>query len=175
MAKTRERKTQEECTWKEFSRYIRRRDCIRTTGTLTSGECFTCGGLFDYSKLQAGHIVSRSYGNALFNKDVVFAQCTTCNFKYEGNHIIGYFHLEELVGREAALGIVHKAMGGKSYHILDLAALEDEFMTMADILEDEYAALTNMSMDEYKALVKRRNNTPREEFEIAISNRRNTP
>ena len=42
--------------WKEFSSYIRLKQCIKTTGEIDTGICYTCGRTFSIDKLQAGHL-----------------------------------------------------------------------------------------------------------------------
>lgn len=139
MSKTRSRKTQENATWHEFSRYIRLRDAIRTTGTTKEVECFTCGIRLPREMSQAGHIVSRSYNGALYNPNVVFAQCVTCNHRYEGNHILGFLHLEQIVGYDKAREIVLKSMKPMSLTMFQLEDIEEGCAAAAEILENCYA------------------------------------
>lgn len=140
MAKSRSRKYQEQQTWKAFSKYIRARDAIRTTGTLARVVCFTCGNELETAASQAGHIISRSYSNALLNPNVVFAQCTHCNYAREGNHVLGFLNLVELVGYEKAQRIVYSSMIPKSpsYTQLDLEDMEDSYWQAYEILEQYY-------------------------------------
>lgn len=149
MARTRSKKTQQAETWKAFSRFIRIRDCIRTTGTPFRGACFTCGRELRYGELQAGHIISRSYSNALYNPNVVFAQCVTCNYKYEGNHVLGLFMLADLCsdygGYKKAQDICYDAMGSKSYDQWELEDMEDDFNCLADSLVEYYNERTGMN------------------------------
>ncbi len=138
MAKTRSRKYQEYLTWKAFSRYIRVRDSIRTTGTLSRVKCFTCGEELDTAASQAGHIVSRSYSAALYNERVVFAQCIHCNYRYEGNHIFGFLHLAEMVGFDRAVDIVMASAAPKSFSMLDLEDIEEGCEAAVEVMEEYY-------------------------------------
>ena len=56
--------------WKEFSRYIRLRDCIKTTGDTDAGICITCGKLIPYGNSQAGHFIAGRTNGVLFNEDI---------------------------------------------------------------------------------------------------------
>jgi len=85
--KRKKRKTRDEWTitdwkehlWKVFSKYIRLRDCIKTTKTTTEGRCVTCGKIFPISKLQAGHFIPGRMDSILFDEDCVHTQCYRCN------------------------------------------------------------------------------------------------
>ncbi len=70
--------------WPTFSRYIRTRDCIRTTGSPVHGRCVTCGKLLPFKKLQAGHFIPGRTDAILFDDAQVHAQCYRCNMKLQG-------------------------------------------------------------------------------------------
>jgi hypothetical protein len=72
--------------WKEFSMYVRLRDSLATTGTLTECKCITCGEVVPtkYYKgcknsLQAGHAIDGRGKNILFDEEIVNGQCKVCN------------------------------------------------------------------------------------------------
>ena len=65
--------------WKNFSRYIRLRDAIATTGTMTHARCITCGAVLPVDDLQAGHMIPGRTNGILFDESMVFAQCYACN------------------------------------------------------------------------------------------------
>ena len=138
MAKTRSRKTQENATWKAFSKYIRARDAIRTTGTLANVECFTCGQILPTGASQAGHIVSRAFNGALFNEKVVFAQCAHCNLHREGMHVFGFLNLVSLVGFDRAEAIVLDSVKPRPLTMFDLEDLEDGCELALEVLEQFY-------------------------------------
>ena len=66
-------------TWDLFSTYIRKRDCKKATGTLTTGRCYTCGRLIHYAECDAGHYVSRRFKSTLLDERNVNSQCKRCN------------------------------------------------------------------------------------------------
>jgi len=72
-------------TWTEFSKFIRTRDCILTTGTLDEGICISCNKRFDFKQLQAGHLIPGRYNVILFDEEIVNAQCFACNMHLGGN------------------------------------------------------------------------------------------
>lgn len=70
--------------WKNFSRYIRLRDAIRTTGTMTHAKCITCGALHPIEDMDAGHMIPGRTNGILFDETIVFAQCQDCNWEGGG-------------------------------------------------------------------------------------------
>lgn len=138
MAKSNIRKAQEDATWCAFSSYIRHRDAIRTTGTLEYVKCFTCGTELKRRDSQAGHIIPRKYGAALYNPNVVFAQCQYCNYTMEGNHVLGFLNLCSMVGNDKATKICFDAMDKRSYQMAELDELELQFLYAAESLKESY-------------------------------------
>ena len=68
--------------WDEFSKFIRLRDALETTGTKTHLICCTCGKqypAFGVGCAQAGHYVAGRNNAILFLEDCVHGQCYTCN------------------------------------------------------------------------------------------------
>ena len=65
--------------WTAFSRLIRTRDCIRTSGNPYEGDCCTCGKRFEFKRLQAGHYFHGRVNATLFDERNVHAQCDACN------------------------------------------------------------------------------------------------
>lgn len=71
--------------WKWFSKYIRLRDCLATTGDPEWGMCISCGRTYEFFRLQAGHLVPGRRNAVLFDEDGVNAQCVRCNKYMSGN------------------------------------------------------------------------------------------
>jgi len=71
--------------WRLCSEYIRKRDCLKTTGTLTHGICCTCGVYKEYKLLDAGHFLEGRKAAVLFDERNIHAQCKRCNGFLEGN------------------------------------------------------------------------------------------
>ena len=65
--------------WRCFSKYIRVRDCLKTTGFVDQGQCVTCNKFFPISELQAGHAIGGRNNSILFDEKLVNAQCRICN------------------------------------------------------------------------------------------------
>lgn len=74
--------------WDEFSRFIRTRDAIRTTGKADLVVCCTCGKpypAFGVGCVQAGHFIPGRGNSILFDERGVHAQCYNCNVNLKGN------------------------------------------------------------------------------------------
>ena len=62
-----------------FSKYIRLRDADKEGYC----RCSTCGEVHHWTKIQAGHFISRKHYATRWNEDNVHAQCVACNvFRY---------------------------------------------------------------------------------------------
>jgi hypothetical protein len=68
-----------ETAWKWFSKYIRLRDAIRTTGDIYYAKCITCGKTESIEDMDAGHAIAGRSNPILFNEYVCNAQCRRCN------------------------------------------------------------------------------------------------
>jgi len=79
------KKITKKTVWKLMSEYIRLRDCLKTTGTLTRGHCYTCGKSFSFKELQAGHVIDGRCGTMIFDERGLRAQCMGCNVFKHGN------------------------------------------------------------------------------------------
>ena len=84
--------------WPLFSRYIRERDCLKTTGCKQWGLCITCGKRYHIKLLQAGHFISGRHNANLFNEDGCHAQCYNCNINLKGNTLEYRRKIIELYG-----------------------------------------------------------------------------
>ncbi len=79
-----------ERAWKAFSTYIKLRDALKTTGTLTHCKCITCGKVFpieyqaDGAYIQSGHAIDGRGKNILFDEDLTNGQSSTCNCVHNG-------------------------------------------------------------------------------------------
>lgn len=96
-------KKSKEIAWKQFSIYIRTRDCIRFCNSLTEGICVTCKRSLPFKKLQAGHFIGGRSNIVLFDERIVYTQCFYCNAKpprgLGGNYVEYFVFMEEEWGR----------------------------------------------------------------------------
>lgn len=74
--------------WDEFSKYIRLRDALKTTGREDILICCSCGRTYPSFGLgcaQAGHFVPGRKNAILFDERNVHGQCYNCNHTLKGN------------------------------------------------------------------------------------------
>ena len=71
--------------WDAFSKFIRTRDCLRTTGCPDWGLCSTCHKRYHIKLLQAGHFIPGRRNANLFSEKGCHAQCYNCNINLRGN------------------------------------------------------------------------------------------
>ena len=109
--------------WDAFSRFIRARDCLKTTGDITHGKCITCGKLLSIGFCDAGHFVSRRYNSTLFDERNCHLQCRYCNRYLNGNLLEYRRQIIKLYGEGADIALEDKAMEIKKYSIEDLTKL----------------------------------------------------
>ena len=86
--------------WTWFSKYIRLRDCIATTGSTGYCKCFTCGKVVPYEQIDAGHALGHRQNAVLFDESIVFGQCRTCNSGHDGEKQAARRYLIERHGEE---------------------------------------------------------------------------
>ena len=65
--------------WDEFSRWVRVKGCIDTTGIPFCGICITCDVKYFISYLDAGHCFAGRSNAGLFHEKLVNIQCRRCN------------------------------------------------------------------------------------------------
>ena len=123
-AKKRKRKTDYQrakaAAWRAFSRYIRRRDCLMTTGSTDHGRCCTCGKVYPYEKLQAGHFIAGRQNGILFEPRAVHAQCVGCNMYGGGQHAKYEAFMVDRYGRDVIESLYVQARQPRKYTVSDL-------------------------------------------------------
>lgn len=72
--------------WREFSRFVRTRDCFKTTGGSLRGHCVTCWESVSFQKGHAGHFLAGRGNAILFDERGTNLQCPHCNIDLSGNY-----------------------------------------------------------------------------------------
>lgn len=121
--------------WVLFSRYVRLRDCIKTTGTTTHGHCITCGKVYPIENLQAGHFIAGRSNAVLFDEKGVFAQCYACNVGLHGNVLEYRRKIIEMYGEGADEEMEIASKKTKKFTIHDLQDLIEELKVKINHLE----------------------------------------
>lgn len=97
---TEDRRKAKDRAWGWFSKYIRLRDCLRTTGTATHGICISSGRQIRFEDADAGHFIPGRRDAYLFEETNVHLQSKADN-KYQGGSFVEYeIALLELYGPE---------------------------------------------------------------------------
>jgi len=117
-------------TWTEFSKYIRLRDAIKSTGTITTVICCSCGKeypAFGKGCVQAGHFIAGRKYSILFEPTCVASQCYNCNVNLKGNWV-GYceFMLEEY-GMEEITRLIKLSKTRVKFSIPELEEMRRRF------------------------------------------------
>ena len=89
--------------WQAFSRYIRLRDAIATTGEEDNLICCTCGKLIPVKQAQAGHFIAGRTNALLFDEDIVHGQCYACNVCNHGEQLEYYYYMKRHYTEEQIL------------------------------------------------------------------------
>lgn len=117
--------------WTEFSRFIRLRDCLYSTGTLGYGKCITCGKVFPFEKLQAGHFIPGRNNSILFDTRCVHAQCVGCNVYGGGKQPEYYIQMVDRYGLETVNELFHQANTSLKLTAPDLREMAARFRRWA--------------------------------------------
>lgn len=84
MYRTKQMTGKKALAWKWFSKYIRLRDAINTTGDKEYVQCITCKKIIAFNKAHAGHMIPGRTNSILFDESIVHAQCRKCNCEGSG-------------------------------------------------------------------------------------------
>ena len=123
--------------WKVFSRYIRLRDCLRTTGSLEYGECFTCDASLGFDQLQAGHFIPGRHNANLFSERGVHSQCRACNILRHGEPLEYRRQVIKLYGAGADEELEQEAGETKKFTVQGLDDLRRHYENEIVKLERE--------------------------------------
>ena len=129
------KKTVKSNAWRWFSKYIRLRDALKTTGTTTHVKCITCGKLLLITFCDAGHFVSRRYNATLFDERNVHTQCRYCNRFLDGNLLEYRRQLIKIYGEGIDTELEDKATEIKKYSVEGLTNIEKEYKMKVENLQ----------------------------------------
>ena len=126
--------------WVLFSLYIRMRDCLKTTGTLTHCKCITCTKLLELKEAQAGHFVDRRHSATLFDETNVHAQCGRCNVYLDGEILKYRREIIRLYGEGYDVQLEEKAIETKKFTIAELEEMKEAYKEkIKELLKQETA------------------------------------
>ncbi len=122
-------------TWVIFSKYIRLRECLRTTGCSSWGLCFTCDKRLHIKLLQAGHFIAGRHNANLFSEKGVHAQCYNCNINLKGNTLEYRRRIIKLYGEGIDIELEKQDNEIKKYSIPELIELQEIYKKKIKELE----------------------------------------
>ena len=122
--------------WTVFSEYVRKRDCLRTTGCTSWGFCITCGKRLHIKLLQAGHFIAGRHNANLFSERGVHAQCYNCNINLKGNTLEYRRKIIELYGEGADLELEAEERETKKFTISELEEFKRDLKERIRKLDD---------------------------------------
>jgi len=119
-------------TWAVFSKYIRLRDALLTTGTKTHARCVTCPEVIDIREMNAGHFKHNAYD---YDERNVHAQCVHCNKWLSGNLAMYSRFMIDTYG-EMIAHFFYDVKDTKVYTKDELLAIKEEYK---NLYKDTYA------------------------------------
>ncbi len=131
------KKTLKANAWNSFSKYIRLRDCLLTTGSFEYGECVSCDKTLPFSQLDAGHFIPKRSGN-YFSERGVNAQCRSCNRFHGGNQLEYRKEIIKRYGEGVDIELEKEARTIKKFSIVELEELRELYETkIKELLEEK--------------------------------------
>lgn len=121
--------------WEVFSKYIRTRDCLLTTGCSSFGLCITCGRRNHFKLLQAGHFIPGRHNANLFSERGTHAQCYNCNINLRGNTLEYRRQIVKLYGKGADIELENEDRQVKKFTLPELEELLEKYKEKLKALE----------------------------------------
>ena len=128
--------------WEVFSRYIRIRDCLATTGLPFVGMCVTCNKRFHIRFLQAGHCIAGRSNAKLFDEKLVNAQDPICNETMHGRTKRYEKKMIEWYGKEEFEQMKRDAQKVVQNKDMDFPAIEAKYKKKYEDIMHEYGYKT---------------------------------
>ena len=129
-------KYKKDVVWPLFSKYIRTRDCLKTTGCASFGLCITCLKRYHFKLLQAGHYIPGRHNQNLFEETGCHAQCYNCNINLKGNTHVYSKKLKELYNEGHPDWLYQNAQIIKKYTLSELEELATDLKEKLKEMED---------------------------------------
>lgn len=97
------------------------------------GKCISCGRIFSYEKLDAGHFYSRRYMSTRWDENNVHAQCRSCNRFEEGNKYKYGKALEKKLGLKELSKLDYKRSNSVKYSNSELKMIGDKYKELINV------------------------------------------
>ncbi len=125
--------------WAAFSKYVRLRDALETTGTPDNVVCCTCHKVypaFGKGCVQAGHFIPGRRNSILFDESCVHGQCYNCNINLKGNWPEYLPFMERRYGGQTVAGLLELNKQVRKYTKGELDDLRKMYERMYDGLKE---------------------------------------
>ena len=130
--------------WDAFSKFIRTRDCIRTTGCPDWGLCITCQKRYHIKLLQAGHFIAGRHNANLFNEKGCHSQCYNCNVNLRSNPLEYRRQIIKLYGEGYDEVLEKESKEIKKYSVQDLTEICEKYkMKLRGLLNESISKDNN--------------------------------
>lgn len=127
--------------WNTFSKYIRMRDAIRTTGGVYFVKCITCDEEKNIKEVDAGHFFSRRHASILYDEKNVHAQCKRCNMPpLSGEQYIYSKKILYLYGEKELLRLEKEREEIKKYTRSELEKKELKYQKLVKDIINKYGS-----------------------------------
>lgn len=123
---------------RQYSIFIRMRDALETTGTLTDAECITCKRKFPIKKMHCGHWITRGRKATRWEETNTHAQCVSCNTFYEGEKQMYQDELEQMYGQEEVDRLKKLQYTTAKFTVSDLEEKYDYYRDRVKKYEEQY-------------------------------------
>lgn len=125
--------------WTIFSKYIRLRDAIATTGDPFKVKCITCGAEKQTVEVDAGHFYSRRFTEIMFDEHNVHAQCKKCNMPPgNGEQYLYSLKIIEMYGQEELDRLTKARYKSKKFGRPELRDMIEDYEMKFNDLKSEY-------------------------------------
>ena len=114
--------------WDQFSKFIRLRDALLTTGTKHDAECITCRRVYPIKKMQAGHFIPGRSNAVLFDEYGVFCQCIQCNVFKHGDSLRYRRRMVKKYGETRVQEMEILARVPKHIHIFEFRLIQEFYV-----------------------------------------------
>ena len=122
--------------WRWFSKYVRARDCLETTGDLKTGVCITCGARVRFEKLDCGHFIPGRQDSVLFHEHNAHAQCVPCNRFKQGMWVVYEKAIRSKYGQDEVDRL-------KDLYYVKITYTESEYRNIADMYREKFKGVCN--------------------------------
>jgi len=125
--------------WGEYSKFIRLRDALETTGSKDYLICCTCGKTypsFGVGCAQAGHFISGRGNAILFDERGVHGQCYNCNVNLKGNWPEYMRYMMDKYGREVVDELLHNHKMTVHYNAAEMQEIYEKYKAKFQALND---------------------------------------